>query len=107
VQCNRSKRSRFGIKSYKICESSSGYCLYFKHYVCDDVTDSGLPASTNVVVNLCEPLLDRGHTLFLDNWYSSPGLFRRLTDRKTNVICAVRPNMREMPSGISKTDLNR
>jgi hypothetical protein len=25
VQCNRSKRSRFGIKIYKICESNSGY----------------------------------------------------------------------------------
>jgi hypothetical protein len=80
--------------------------LYFKIYVGDDVTDSGLPAITNVVLNLCESLLDRGHTLFLDNWYSSPDLFRRLTGRKTNVIGTVSPNRRGMPSGISKTKLN-
>jgi hypothetical protein len=80
--------------------------LYLKIYVGDDLTDSGLLASTNVVLNLCEPLLDRGHTLFLDNWYSFPELFRRITDRKTNVIGTVRPNRRGMPSGISKTKLN-
>jgi hypothetical protein len=82
VQCNRSKRARFGIKFYKICESSSGYCLSFKIYIGDDVTDPTLPASTNVVLNLCAPLLDKGHTLFIDNWYSSPDLFRRQTDRQ-------------------------
>jgi hypothetical protein len=86
VQCNRSKRARFGIKFYKICESSSGYCSYFKIYVGDDVTDPSLPAGTNVVLNMSEPLLDKGHTLYLDNWYSSPNLCRRLTDRQTNAI---------------------
>jgi hypothetical protein len=107
VQCNRSKRARFGIKIYKICESSSGYCLYFKIYVGDDVTDPSLPASTNVVLNMCEPLFDRGQTLYLDNWYSSPDLFRRITNRSTNVVGTVRPNRRDMPPDISKTKLNR
>jgi hypothetical protein len=80
--------------------------LYFKIYVGDDVTDSGLDASTNVVLNMYKPLLDRGHTLLLDNWYSSPDLFRRLTDRKPNVIGTVRPYRRGMPSGISNPKLN-
>ena len=48
------------------------------------MTDPNLPVNTSVVINKCEP--GRGHTLFLDNWYSSPDLFRRLTERKTNVI---------------------
>jgi hypothetical protein len=74
VQCNRSKRLRFGIKIY--CESNSGYCLFFKIYVGDDVKDPSLPASTNVVLTMCEPLLGKGHTLYLDNWYSSPDLYR-------------------------------
>jgi hypothetical protein len=95
VQCNRSKRARFGIKFYKICESSSGYCLSFEIYTGDDVTDPTLPASTNVVLNMCEPLLDKGHTLFIDNWYSSPDLFRSLKDRQTNVIGTVRQNRKK------------
>lgn len=105
VQCNRSKRSRFGIKFYKICESSSGYCLYFKIYVGDDVTDPSLPVSTNVVMNMCAPLLDQGHTLYIDNWYSSPDLFSRLTERQTNAIGTVRHNRKDMPRDISKSKL--
>ena len=31
-QYNPNKRARFGIKFYKICESSSGYCLQFEIY---------------------------------------------------------------------------
>jgi hypothetical protein len=107
VQCNRSKRARFVIKLYKICESSSGYCSYFKIYVGDDITDPSLPAGTNVVLNMSEPLLDKGHTLYLDNWYSSPDLFRRLTDRQTNAIGTVRPNRKNMPPDISKNKLKR
>ncbi|KAK8770142.1 hypothetical protein V5799_013393 [Amblyomma americanum] len=32
VQFNPSKRARFGFKFYKLCESSSGYCLKFSIY---------------------------------------------------------------------------
>jgi hypothetical protein len=73
----------------------------------DDVKHPSPPASTNVVLTMCEPLLDKGHTLYLDNWYSSPDLYRRLTERKTNVIGTVRPNRRDMPQDISKTKLKR
>jgi hypothetical protein len=107
VQCNRSKRSRFVIKIYKICESISGYCFYFKIYVGDDVTDPSLPASSNVVMNMCEPLFDKGHTLFLDSWYTSPDLCMRLTNRYTNVIGTVRPTRKEMPHDISAKKLKR
>lgn len=30
IQYNPSKRARFGIKIYKICDSKSGYCMDFK-----------------------------------------------------------------------------
>ncbi|KAH8036935.1 hypothetical protein HPB51_007358 [Rhipicephalus microplus] len=32
IQFNPSKRARFGVKFYKLCESSSGYCLNFSIY---------------------------------------------------------------------------
>jgi hypothetical protein len=60
VQCNRSKRYRFVIKIYKICESNTGYCHSFKIYIGDDIIDLSLPATTNVVMSMCEPLLDKG-----------------------------------------------
>ena len=67
--------------------------------------DPNLPANTSVVINKCEP--GRGHTLFLDNWYSSPDLFRRLTERKTNVIGTMRHNRKDMPRDINKSKLKR
>jgi hypothetical protein len=53
------------------------------------------------------PLLDKGHTLYLDNWYYSPDLFRRLTDRQTNAIGTVRLNGKNMPPDISKNKLKQ
>ena len=35
-QFNPSKRARFGIKFYKLCESGSGYCYDFKIYTGSD-----------------------------------------------------------------------
>jgi hypothetical protein len=34
------------------------------------------PTSTNVLLTMCEPLLDIRLTLYLDNWHSSPDLYR-------------------------------
>lgn len=98
----RNKRSRFGIKFYKICESSSGYCVHFRISVGDDVTDPTLSVSSNVVLNMCEPLLDRGHTLFLGDKYYSLDLCRRLAVRKTHVIETVRHNRKVLPRDVSK-----
>jgi hypothetical protein len=56
---------------------------------------------------MCAPLLDRGHTLYIDNWYSSSDLFRRLTERQTNIIGTVQHNRKNMPCDISKSKLKR
>jgi hypothetical protein len=90
-----------------MCKSNSGYCLFFKIYVRDNVKDSSLRANTNVVFTMCEPLLDISHPLNFDNWYSSPDLYIQLTERKINVIGTVKPNRRDMPQDISKTKLKR
>jgi hypothetical protein len=97
VQCNRSKRARFGIKIYKVCVSNTGYCHSFKIYTGEDIGDPSLPASTNVVMAMCEPLFNKGHTLFLDNWYMSPNLCKRITEQGTNIVCTVRPNRKICP----------
>jgi hypothetical protein len=65
VHCNRSKCARFGMKVYRVCDSSTGYCHYFKIYTGNDKVDSNLLAGTNVM-DKCEPLCDKGHTLCLD-----------------------------------------
>lgn len=56
IQYNPKKRARLGVKIYKVCESSSGYCSTFKIYVGDDKSDE-LLASEAVVLDLMQPFL--------------------------------------------------
>lgn len=43
-------------------------------------------ASENVVPESAEPILDKGCPLHVDNWCSSPMLYRELHDRGTNAL---------------------
>lgn len=105
VQCNRSKRARFGIKIYKICDGNTGYCHSFRIYTGDDMIDPSLPASTNVVMHMCKSLFHKGHSLYLDNWYMSPDLCKRVSENGTNIVGTVRPNRKNMPPDISSRKL--
>ena len=107
-QYNPSKRARFGIKVYKVCQSSgpaAGYTWNMKIYCGQDQTDDGLPASTKVVLDLNNQLLGKGCNIYLDNWYSSPGLFVQLLQAETNICGTVRLNRKGMPPDFSKKKL--
>ncbi|XP_051159196.1 piggyBac transposable element-derived protein 4-like [Leptopilina boulardi] len=99
-QCILSKRSRFGIKIYKCCDSENGYIYNASIYVGKDPADENklIGVSGKVVVKLLVDLSGQGRTLFLDNWYSSPSLFAYLYERKNNVIGTVRTNRKHMPN---------
>ena len=87
----RSKRARFGIKIYILCDCL-GYMLAYEIYygarttldVNEPDTDS-LSKSELVVVHLLKKagLLDQWHTITIDNWYSSTRLAEYLYSRKT------------------------
>ena len=53
-------------------------------------------------MELSESIINKGYTLFLDNWYSSPYLFLKLHQKKTNVIGTVRKDRKNMPKDIQK-----
>lgn len=99
-QFNPSKRARFGLKIYKLCEAKTGFCSKFKIYTGQDKTDITDSASENVVMELAESVVNKGYTLCIDNWYSSPALFLSLHKQKTNVIGTVRKNRKNMPKDL-------
>ncbi|XP_017795982.1 PREDICTED: piggyBac transposable element-derived protein 4-like [Habropoda laboriosa] len=105
-QFNPSKRARFGIKFYKLCESASGYCYNFKIYSRKDKTDLDYSASETVVMELSKSILNKGRTLYIDNWYSSPKLFLTLVENGTNVG-TVRFNRKNMPGDFVKAKLKK
>ncbi|XP_023288038.1 piggyBac transposable element-derived protein 4-like [Orussus abietinus] len=104
-QFNPSKRARFGIKIYKLCEAKSGFCSKFKIYIGQDKINPNDSASENVVVELTKPVVNKGYTLYMDNWYSSPALFLRLHNQKTNVIGTVRNTRKNMPKDLAPKKL--
>ena len=99
-QYNPSKRARYGMKVYKLCASegpAAGYTCSFKLYMGADRGE--LPASTKVVLDLLHDaaLLDKGYTVTLDNWYSSPTLYHMLQQRQTHAVGTVRQCRKFMP----------
>lgn len=47
---------------------------------------------------MMEPYLDRGHTLTIDNWYTTPRLAKYLLHRSTKVVGTVRSNRNNFPN---------
>ena len=113
IQYVPSKRARFGLKAYKLCQSSglaAGYTSAFRMYMGQDRSE--MPASQKAVVNLMDDagLFDLGYDLYTDNWYSSPTLFHYLQSRMTNAAGTVRPSRKWMPKDLQvrrKGDVDR
>ena len=105
VQFNPHKRSRYGLKVFKLCESegpATGYTSAFSVYLGaegEKPTKKDQLISYNTVVSLLDraKLLDQNYIVYTDNWYSSPTLFHDLQARKTACIGTVAPNRRFMP----------
>lgn len=116
VQCIRSKAARFGIKSYELCESRSGYlqkfCIYTgKNHSNTVSADVALCAdlggkSSKVVLELLKGLEARGHSITMDNFYNSPALARHLKSLGFDCLGTLRPNRRNVPVAISKIPKN-
>lgn len=96
-----SKRHRFGIKLFLLCDCETGYILDFIIYTGSNteikIFNEDLKITGNIVYTLMEPYLNQGHTLFVDNWYTSPLLFDRLHRDKTNACGTVKANRKHMP----------
>lgn len=95
-----SKRSRFGIKFFLLCDVRTGYLLDMIVYTgssSDIQLVPGLGVTGSVVTTLLRPFLGRGHALYVDNWYTSPVLFLHLFKHKTGACGTVRKGRKGLP----------
>jgi len=74
------KRVEFSINIYKICEADNGHQYSFGIY-----TGENRIANTTIVWIMFKSLFHKGHTMFIDNWYNSPGICRIFVTREINV----------------------
>ncbi|KAJ1154260.1 hypothetical protein NDU88_007014 [Pleurodeles waltl] len=98
-----SKRARYGIKLYILCESSSGYVYSLRVYTGKDSTLNpvGCPPTLGVtgkiVWELVQPLLHKGYNLYVDNFYTGVELFSELYKAGTVACGTVRCNRKGFP----------
>ncbi|XP_023290186.1 piggyBac transposable element-derived protein 4 [Orussus abietinus] len=103
-----SKRNRFEIKLFVLCDCSTGFVL-------DVIVYTGLTSEVqtfseklgktgNIVATLMQPYLGKGHQLFVDNWYSSPALFQYLHSFATNACGTVKKQCKGMPKMSEKLE---
>ncbi|XP_040286003.1 piggyBac transposable element-derived protein 4-like [Bufo bufo] len=108
-----SKWARYGIKLYKLCESTTGHTSAFQVYQGRDnkLNPQGCPAgfgiNAKVVWELMGPLLQKGYKLFIDNYYTSIPLFQSLQEANMGACGTFRRNRRGFPQSLLAKKLQR
>ena len=106
------KRARFDVKSFLLCESEIGYILKSLIYTGKEMTDAldGEEyhyVATKIVLALIRELLDKGYTLYIDNWYSSFELTSLLLTRQTDTIGTLVKSRKNLPPDMNKKNLKK
>lgn len=94
------KRHRIGMKIFVLCDCETGFVMDFMIYTggSREVTARHhLGMAGAVVQKMMEPYYDKGHCLFVGDWYSSPQLFYFLYSKKVGACGTVRSNMKYFP----------
>lgn len=104
-----SKRSRFGIKLFLLCDVDTSYVLKIIVYTGSSTNiteDRSLGVSGAVVTTLMKDYLHKGHVLYIDNWYTSPHLVEFLHENQTGTCGTVRGNRKGLPTFQKKLNKN-
>jgi len=107
---NLRKKASFGIKVFSLCDSS-GYLFNVEIYTGKkermDTSEEGesLGPTGDLVMRLMEPILDRGHMLFVNTRFTSPLLFKLLVDRETPACGAVKKKRAQFPSQFTSKNM--
>lgn len=99
------KRHKYGIKLFKLCVTE-GYTYSIKIYGGKEQPTSKSLAS-KVVLELMQPLLNTGRTLFTDNFYTSVELAHELNQNKTHLIGTLRSNRKYNPKAVVDAKLKK
>jgi len=108
------KASKFGIKTFELRESRTGYLWCFLVYTGKNtILQSSLftpdtPKTAAVVLELLEPLFGRGHTLFIDIFSKSPELASKLKiEHSTDYVGTLKLNRKNVPKEMKDKKLEK
>lgn len=90
----KNKPEKYGMKLYVASDPLTGYTLKFEIY-------SGKGQLDNSITSLYERLLcdyfEKGHTIYMDRFYTSPLVLKFLWEKKTNGVGTVMANRKGLP----------
>jgi hypothetical protein len=100
---NEGEICRFGFKFYSLAESDSGYVA--RLLPCQSKNTRVLPEKDFIdlqrpgayVMTVMKDILNRGHIVGLDNFYTDIVLFMHLRDNQTDAIGTIRCKRRALP----------
>jgi len=100
---NPNKPDKYGIKTFKLCDSSNGYCSNFDIYVGEtNNVVSKYGKTYDLVMKLLENYKKQGYIVFMDNFYTSPYLFYNLRVHENTTACGTSRPRKGLPREIVK-----
>jgi len=106
----KNKKARYRIKFYELC-TPDGYVLNIEMYKGKTNVNATTIGQTSkidsLVLRLMDPYLDMGHSLFMDNYYNSFNLFKKLLDRQTHTTGTLRNNRKGNPKQITQKKIKK
>ncbi len=104
---NQRKSAKYGVLFYELT-TSDGYVLNIEIYQGSDPQKPQEGKKTEkIVLRLMNPYLDRGHHLFMDNFYNSVSLSTLLLTRNTHTTGTLRSNRKNNPKDVVSAKLKR
>jgi len=93
------KPVKWGIKVWVCSDSVNGYIVTFDVYTGADPSVPSYPKGLchHVVTKLLTPFFDEGYTVFMDNYYTSPTLFKDLLCKSIAAVGTAITNWKNFP----------
>ena len=104
------KPQKWGIKAWVLADAANGYVWNWKLYT---GKEDNVPANLGLVHRVVLDLLDddrlrnKGYRIFMDNFYSSPDLFRDLQKEGFEACGTLRSNRRGIPEEVKSARLRK
>lgn len=90
----KNKKHKYGIKFYELC-TPDGYVLNMEIYKGKTDGVSNGSKINDLVNRLMKPYLNKGHHLYMDNYYNSIDLSNQLFKQKTHTTGTLRRNRKK------------
>lgn len=104
------KPQKWGLKAWVLADASNGYVWNWKLYTGkEEGSPSSLGLAHRVVLDLLDDnrLKNRGYQVYMDNFYSSPSLFRDLREQGFEACGTLRANRVGIPEDIRSAKLKK